>query len=151
MVRQFTQDEIDSWLRERERAKVSLACKLILRDTEGNVLLVKPHHKEAWQFPGGAMEMGENPKLSVLREAKEEVGIALGAHDVRLLDTVMSPHPQVILLMYEAQVRLSKDEPLTYQNAELQGYEFVKPTQVMQHVERYYEDFWRDYLHNSQV
>ena len=149
-MRQPTQEEKAAWLRERERAKVSIACKLIIRDTTGSVLLVKPHHKQAWQFPGGAMEAGEDPKVSLLREAKEEVNLDISSHDVKLIDTVQPPHPQVLLLMYECTVRLQKDEPIKFQEAELYGYEFVDPTEVMGHVSFYYEDFWRAYLHNSQ-
>lgn len=149
MVRRPTQEQIDAWLRERELAKVSIACKLVVRDTEGNVLLVKPHHKHAWQFPGGAMEVGEDPKVSLLREIKEEINVDINARDVRLLDTTLPFRPQVLLLMYDYTKRLPHNTAITFQESELYGYEFVHANDVMKHVEPYYEVFWRQYLHNN--
>ncbi len=34
-----------------------------------------PHHKSQFAFPGGGMELGEDPWAAALREAEEEVGI----------------------------------------------------------------------------
>jgi len=53
------------------------ACALI--DVDGRVLLAqRPQGKTMagmWEFPGGKVEAGERPELTLIRELKEELGI----------------------------------------------------------------------------
>jgi 8-oxo-dGTP diphosphatase len=55
------------------------ACALI--DTDGRVLLTRrPSGKPMeglWEFPGGKMESGERPEDTLIRELREELGIAV--------------------------------------------------------------------------
>ena len=55
------------------------ACALI--DADGRVLLtLRPAGKSMaglWEFPGGKIEPGERPGDSLIRELKEELGIAV--------------------------------------------------------------------------
>jgi 8-oxo-dGTP diphosphatase len=55
------------------------ACALI--DSDGRVLLTRrPAGKPMqglWEFPGGKMESGERPEDTLIRELKEELGIAV--------------------------------------------------------------------------
>ena len=55
------------------------ACALI--DADGRVLLTRrPAGKPMaglWEFPGGKIEAGERPEDSLIRELKEELGIAV--------------------------------------------------------------------------
>jgi len=45
-----------------------------IEDKNGNMLLVKTHHR-GWDTPGGQIEIGENIEEGVLREILEESGI----------------------------------------------------------------------------
>ena len=45
-----------------------------VEDKDGNMLLVKTHHR-GWDTPGGQIEVGENLEYGVLREILEESGI----------------------------------------------------------------------------
>ena len=45
-----------------------------IEDKNGNILLVKTHHR-GWDTPGGQIEVGENIEEGVLREILEESGI----------------------------------------------------------------------------
>lgn len=57
------------------------ACALV--DTEGAVLLAqRPEGKSLagmWEFPGGKIEAGERPEEAMIRELREELGIAVKA------------------------------------------------------------------------
>jgi 8-oxo-dGTP pyrophosphatase MutT (NUDIX family) len=47
----------------------------IIRDAEGQVLLVKPAYRDdTWEIPGGGLEPGEDPLQAVARELREELG-----------------------------------------------------------------------------
>jgi len=55
------------------------ACALI--DADGRVLLAqRPEGKSMaglWEFPGGKIEPGERPELTLIRELNEELGISV--------------------------------------------------------------------------
>jgi 8-oxo-dGTP diphosphatase len=55
------------------------ACALV--DADGRVLLAqRPQGKPMaglWEFPGGKVERGERPEQTLIRELKEELGIAV--------------------------------------------------------------------------
>lgn len=47
---------------------------------EGKILLIKRnkndvHKPDIWEIPGGRLEIGEDPKIGVLREIEEETGL----------------------------------------------------------------------------
>ncbi len=47
---------------------------------DGKILLglrKSPHGNGTWSFPGGHLEMGEEPKDAAIRELKEETGIVI--------------------------------------------------------------------------
>ncbi|EFO33505.1 NTP pyrophosphohydrolase [Roseibium sp. TrichSKD4] len=54
-----------------------VACALV--DADGRILLAqRPEGKSMaglWEFPGGKVEHGERPEISLIRELKEELGI----------------------------------------------------------------------------
>jgi 8-oxo-dGTP diphosphatase len=60
------------------------ACALV--DGEGRVLMAqRPEGKELaglWEFPGGKIEHGERPEDGLVRELREELGIAVSAVDL---------------------------------------------------------------------
>lgn len=55
------------------------ACALI--DADGRILLAqRPEGKSLagmWEFPGGKVEEGESPEVTLIRELKEELGISV--------------------------------------------------------------------------
>ena len=55
------------------------ACALV--DADGRVLLAQRPAGRAmaglWEFPGGKVEAGERPEQTLIRELKEELGIAV--------------------------------------------------------------------------
>lgn len=60
--------------------------QLLVRDTEGRVLLCELTYKRDWDLPGGVVEVGESPKLAVAREVREELGLDLEPGELLLTD-----------------------------------------------------------------
>lgn len=50
---------------------------VLLRNPNGDVLLVEPTYKESWEIPGGVVEDGESPREAAIRECMEELGVEL--------------------------------------------------------------------------
>lgn len=60
--------------------------QMLIRDTEGRVLLCKLTYKQDWDLPGGVVEVGESPQLAVAREVQEELGLTVPAGSLVLTD-----------------------------------------------------------------
>ena len=58
---------------------IVIACALI--DPDGRVLIAQRPEGKAmaglWEFPGGKLEAGESPEATLIRELREELGIAV--------------------------------------------------------------------------
>ncbi len=74
----------------------------------GRVLLTQrksgTHLAGAWEFPGGKVEAGEDPREALVRELREELGIETAAGDV--VDVTFHRYEEdqkaVLLLFFEA-------------------------------------------------
>jgi 8-oxo-dGTP diphosphatase len=77
------------------------ACALV--DPDGRVLIAqRPQGKPMaglWEFPGGKLETGERPEQSLIRELKEELGIAVKADCLAPLSFASHAYPDFHLLM----------------------------------------------------
>jgi 8-oxo-dGTP diphosphatase len=77
------------------------ACALV--DTDGRVLLAqRPPGKPMaglWEFPGGKVEDGERPEETLIRELKEELGIAVSEACLAPLTFASHSYPNFCLLM----------------------------------------------------
>jgi len=77
------------------------ACALI--DPDGRVLIAqRPPGKSMaglWEFPGGKVEPGERPEQSLIRELKEELGIAVKEECLAPLTFASHLYPDFHLLM----------------------------------------------------
>ena len=77
------------------------ACALI--DSDGRVLLAeRPVGKSMaglWEFPGGKVEAGERPELTLIRELKEELDIDVNEACLAPLTFASHAYPDFHLLM----------------------------------------------------
>jgi 8-oxo-dGTP diphosphatase len=84
---------------------------------KGRVLLAQrkrgAHLAGKWELPGGKVEPGEDPRVTVRRELLEELGIEVVAGEV--LDVTFHDYPEagrrVLLLFFEASRLPGSPEP----------------------------------------
>ena len=60
--------------------------QLLVRSTDGRVLLCQLTYKRDLDLPGGVVEVGESPQLAVEREVTEELALTLTAGSLLLTD-----------------------------------------------------------------
>jgi 8-oxo-dGTP pyrophosphatase MutT (NUDIX family) len=60
--------------------------QMLIRSTDGQVLLCQLTYKNDWDLPGGVVEVGESPQLAVSREVQEELGLTIDAGSLVLTD-----------------------------------------------------------------
>jgi 8-oxo-dGTP diphosphatase len=84
-------------------AKLVLVVACALIDTDGRVLIARrPPGKSMaglWEFPGGKVEPGERPEQSLIRELREELGIAVKEECLAPLTFASHLYPDFHLLM----------------------------------------------------
>ena len=77
------------------------ACALI--DADGRVLITqRPAGKSMaglWEFPGGKLEPGERPEETVIREMREELGVAIKEACLAPFTFASHSYPEFHLLM----------------------------------------------------
>jgi ADP-ribose pyrophosphatase YjhB (NUDIX family) len=66
----------------------------IIRNTEGHVLLQRRSDNGLWGLPGGSVEIGESVTTAIVREVREETGLAVEVE--RLVGVYSDPAFQVV-------------------------------------------------------
>ena len=81
----------------------------------GRVLLTQrkrgAHLEGMWEFPGGKVEDGEDPKAALARELREEIGVDVDVGDIVEVTFHAYETKSVLLLFYGATRRAGSPEP----------------------------------------
>jgi 8-oxo-dGTP diphosphatase len=81
----------------------------------GRVLLTQrpsgTHLAGAWEFPGGKVEPGEDPRHALQRELLEEIGVSASVGDAVEVTFHRYPTKDVLLLFFEATIAAGSPEP----------------------------------------
>lgn len=59
-----------------------VAVAVVVRDEDGNVLLIERTDNGLWALPGGAQDLGETTRQAAEREVEEETGVTVEVTDV---------------------------------------------------------------------
>lgn len=68
----------------------TMGVKIIARDPDGRILLVKARYLEQWTLPGGGVHKRETPEDAAVRELREETGIRVAPDELRLVGLLSS-------------------------------------------------------------
>lgn len=108
--------------------KLLLVVAVALVDADGRVLIAQRPEGKAmaglWEFPGGKLEPGERPEDALIRELKEELGIAVKAACLAPLTFASYAYPDFHLLMPLFICRRWEGTPRGIEN---QAIRWVKP------------------------
>lgn len=125
--------------------KKKVAGKLVIWSDKGKVLLVKPTYKKGWQFPGGAVEVGESPAAGLIREMKEETNLTIYEANILTVGVAFHEPSDCVIILYELQNELPENTTIKLQAEELEDYKFVDMKEVPKLIGDYYHEFWADY------
>lgn len=89
-------------------SRILVSAGLIQRPSDGKILVSKrlagAHLENSWEFPGGKVEIGEDPKQTVMRELREELGIETAVGDIYAVGHHCYTEREVVLLVYRATI-----------------------------------------------
>lgn len=67
---------------------IQTGAAIIIRNENGQILLQERIDRNKWGLPGGCQDLGEDLRITAVREAYEETGIKLNPDDIELIDTL---------------------------------------------------------------
>lgn len=95
----------------------------VIRDQEGRILLArrKPALSQGgkWEFPGGKLKPGESPEECLIREIREELGIAIQVEHIFAASHFSYPGKNILLIAYlaryiDGQLRLADHQEIRW-------------------------------------
>lgn len=67
---------------------IQTGAAIIIRNENGEILLQERTDRNKWGLPGGCQDLGEDLRVTAVREAFEETGIKLDPNEIELVDTL---------------------------------------------------------------
>lgn len=105
---------VEIGLRDEEMKTIIVASALITR--EGRILVTQRREGDdqglLWEFPGGKVEEGEEPRQALQRELREELGIEGKVGSIFGASFYAYPKYPVLLLVYRCEIKEGTPGPL---------------------------------------
>ncbi len=108
----------------KERKNIGVTQKAVVIRADGKFLTMRrsktaPSHPLAWDLPGGELEYGEDPVAGIIREIKEETGLAI--QDSKPFDVFGHKNPGGfwVTIAYVCKAKTS-DVTLSYEHTDYQ-------------------------------
>ena len=67
---------------------IQTGSAIIIRNEKGEILLQERTDRNKWGLPGGCQDLGEDLRVTAVREVYEETGIKLDPDEIVLIDTL---------------------------------------------------------------
>ncbi|MFC1723688.1 (deoxy)nucleoside triphosphate pyrophosphohydrolase [Nanoarchaeota archaeon] len=105
--------------------QILVTAALIERD--GHYLITQRpddgrHNANRWEFPGGKVDFGEDPRACLKREIEEELNIKVSVHDIfEVSSHVYDNEKHVILMAFSCKYKEG-----TIQNLDIKAHAWVK-------------------------
>lgn len=108
---------IRAWLVRRLTPNYTVGAVVLLRDYEGQLLLLRQVHSQSWSLPGGLSARRERPIDTAARELFEEVGVRLDLKELwpAVPNALINPKAQQVDVVFTAtvesdEVKIKPDE-----------------------------------------
>ncbi len=129
MTKKFSDDEYAAVL-----PKKIIGTAVLLFNTKGELLILKPDYKDGWLVPGGSTDDNESPLHCAIRETREEIGLDIP--ELRLAGVYYGPQKGVFtdsLKFIFSGGTLTEDQVLRIklQTEELEEYIFAYPEKAI--------------------
>lgn len=132
---------------------IQTGAAIIIRNDNGQILLQERTDRNKWGLPGGCQDLGEDLRVTAVREAYEETGIKLDPNEVKLIDTLSGesrknsyPNGDIVYnntSLYLADVNIT-DESTLKGDSETKRLRFFNPEEVPENLMD--EDLIKAYL-----
>lgn len=125
-------------------ASVRAAAGALIRNSNGDILMVQPTYKDFWDLPGGYIETGEQPSDACRREVREELGLDIELGLLLVADWAPAPgEGDKILFVFdggrltseqEAAIELPEDELRTWAYQPMTQIKTITPARLARRI-----------------
>ena len=138
----FTEAEDNEWRKTLPRKIVNV--KTIIKNANGEILLVKPSYRDYWHIPGGGVDAHESPLDAAMRELLEETSIRVEPpQNMTLVDVIHCADTDDLNIVYFADVTAA-DADVHIREGEIEKYKFVNPADLPEYLSKGMSTWWRD-------
>jgi ADP-ribose pyrophosphatase YjhB (NUDIX family) len=109
----------------------TMGVRAVIVDESGRVLLVRHSYGSLWYLPGGGLAKGEGPTAGLIRELREEVGIANPTIDGWIgLYHSQREYKDDYIAVYAVAFNSSQTENVRICSAEIEQLAFFSPSEL---------------------
>ena len=111
----FQHDAVLNWedvFQKNLEEELTITSKVLIRDSENKVLILKDRGSDWWDLPGGHIHDDETPEEGLLREVKEETGMSLNEANLVLGREVKTAIGDKLGLFFVSYIPIEAPRPL---------------------------------------